>query len=98
MTTHDFWHGDMRLLEVHRKAYMRDKSYTAWVQGQYNAVSFGIVLSNAFSKDKKEQYPEWKDPVEKTIKKEISDEEFERLFRNEQIKQNSWLRNLKNSK
>ena len=33
MSEYQFWHGDMRLLEVYQKAYYREKSYSAWLIG-----------------------------------------------------------------
>ena len=64
MSEYQFWHGDMRLLEVYQKAYYRDRSYNAWLQGQYNQVAYGVVMSNAFAKkgSKQAEYPQWKDP------------------------------------
>ena len=96
MTLDEFWHGDMRLLEVAQKAYYRDKSYTAWVQGQYNSIGFGIVLSNAFAKkgSKKAEYPKWNDPFEKDKKLEIKKENVEYEFRKSQAEQNAWLSNM----
>ena len=49
MSEYQFWHGDMRLLEVYQKAYYRNTSYSAWLQGQYNQVAYGVVMSNAFA-------------------------------------------------
>ena len=96
MSPFDFWHGDMELLEVYQKAYTRKTSYEAWVNGHYSMIAYGVVLANAFSKEAKSKYPEWVDPIPKIYKTKIKDEDFEQLFRNEQIAQNAWLRNLKN--
>lgn len=96
MTYDEFWHGDMRLLEVAQKAYYRDRSYTAWLQGQYNQVAFGAVMSKAFAKkgEKTADYPQWKDPIEKTQKPKITKDNLEEEFRQSQANQNAWLRNI----
>lgn len=96
MTLDEFWHGDMRLLEVAQKAYYRDRSYNAWLQGQFNSVGFSVVLSNAFAKKgaKKAEYPEWKDPFDKLSKPKIKKENVEYEFRKAQAEQNAWLGNM----
>lgn len=95
MPLDEFWHGDMRLLEVYQKAYFRDKSYTAWLQGQYNQVAYGVVMSNAFAKkgSKQAEYPQWKDPFEKFNKPKITKDNLEYEFRKQQSMQQSWLFN-----
>lgn len=95
MTENQFWHGDMRLLEVHQKAYYRDRSYSAWLQGQYNQVAYGVVLSNAFAKkgSKQAEYPQWKDPFEKFNKPKITKDNLEEEFRKQQSMQQAWLFN-----
>lgn len=97
MPIDEFWHGDMRLLEVYQKAYMRDISYKAWLQGQYNSVAYGIVMANAFAKkgQKKAEYPQWVDPMEKYDKPKITKENLEYEFRKQQAEQNDWLFNRK---
>lgn len=99
MPLDEFWHGDMRLLSVYQKAYIRDKSYTAWINGAFTfeANSKAIINGNRTKKtDPVEQYGEWKDPVEKTKKSNITRENAEEEFRNLQAEQNAWLRNLLN--
>lgn len=97
MTAEEFWHGDMRLLEVYQKAYMRHISYTAWLQGQYNCVAYGIVMANSFAKkgQKKAEYPQWVDPMAKFSKPKITKENIEYEFRKQQAEQNDWLFNRK---
>jgi hypothetical protein len=96
MSTDEFWHGDMRLLEARQKAYMRDVSYRAWVEGQHTSVAFSTVMANAFAKKgaKKAEYPAWTDPFEKISKKVITKENIEEEFRIQQAQQNAWLKNL----
>lgn len=95
MTYDEFWHGDMRLLKVYQIAYYRDKSYNAWLQGQYNHVAYSVVMSNAFAKkgQKPAEYPQWKDPFEKFNKPKITKDNLEYEFRKQQAEQQSWLFN-----
>lgn len=95
MSLNDFWHGDMRLLEVYQKAYLRDKSYTAWTSGQYNYVAFSITMANAFAKkgQKKEEYPKWTDPIEKIEKPDPRKLKMEYEYRKQQAEQQAWLFN-----
>lgn len=97
MTPSDFWYGDTRLLGVYQKAFIRNQSYNAWLQGQYNATAFGIVLANAFAKKgaKPAEYPKWKDPIPQPT---TTNEQQEQKFRKSQIQQNMWLHNMINSK
>ena len=85
----------MRLLEVAQKAYYRDRSYNAWLQGQYNQVAYGVVMSNAFAKkgSKQAEYPQWKDPFEKFNKTKITKDNLEEEFRKQQSMQQAWLFN-----
>ena len=93
MTDEQFWFGDVRLLEVYQKAYLRETSYTAWLNGQYNAVALNIVLGNAFAKKgtKAKEYPQWNDPVERINKPKLTKENLEFEFRKQQVEQQSWL-------
>jgi hypothetical protein len=97
MTEKQFWYGDTRLLRAKQKAYLRNVSYYTWVQGQQNAVAFGVVLGNAFAKKgaKPKEYPKWKDPIPKMERKRkvITKENLEQEFRKQQIEQNAWLFN-----
>ena len=97
MSTEEFWHGDMRLLEARQKAYMRDASYRAWLEGQYNTVAYSIVMANSFAKKgaKKEEYPNWQDPIIKITSKKITQENIEEEFRKQQAQQNAWLKNIR---
>lgn len=99
MPLDEFWHGDMRLLEVYQKAYMRDVSYKCWLQGQYNFMAFGITMANSFAKKgaKPKEYPEWKDPFE-GIKERVTAENLEKKQRDLQKNQNNFIRSLLNKK
>lgn len=101
MPLKEFWHGDIKLFDCYQKSYLRNKSYEAWQQGQYNAVAFNIVMANAFAKkgSKPQEYPQWKDPVEiikNANKPKITKENIETVFRQEQARQMGWLHNLLN--
>lgn len=95
MSLDEFWHGDMRLLSVYQKAYFRDKSYTAWLNGQFGCIGYGVVMSNAFAKkgSKQAEYPQWKDPFEKFNKPKITKDNLEYEFRKQQSMQQAWLFN-----
>ncbi len=97
MTTDQFWYGDLRLLQAYQKAYIRNVSYTAWVNGNYTNTAHSIALSNAFAKKgaKPTEYPQWSDPFAKIKKKKITKENLETEFRKQQIEQNAWLFNKK---
>jgi hypothetical protein len=98
MPLNEFWYGDIRLLGVYQKAYIRDKSYTAWVHGKYNSAGFGITLSNAFAKKGTPvvEYPDWKDPLPPMPQEIITEENIEQKFRELQASQNLWLHNMIN--
>jgi hypothetical protein len=97
MPLDEFWHGDLRLFDAYQKAYMRDKSYTAWINGMYifEANSKVSVNANRTKRtDPVEQYGEWKDPVAKMQKTTITQENLESEFREQQLDQNAWLHNM----
>lgn len=101
MPLEEFWHGDLRLLEAYQKAYMRDKSYTAWLNGAriFEANSKVSANANRTKKtDKVEQYDDWKDPVQTKSKTIITQENLESEFRKSQFDQNAWLHNMLNKK
>ena len=100
MPLDEFWHGDLRLLEAYQKAYMRDKSYTAWINGAFIFEANSKVNANANrtkKSDKVQEYAQWKDPIPKK-KKIITNENLEEVFREEQFNQNSWLHDMLNKK
>lgn len=94
MPLDEFWHGDMRLLEAYQKAYIRNVSYSNWLQGQYNFAAFGITMANAFAKNgaKRQEYPQWQDHFAK--KKVITTENLESEYRDLQKNQNDFIRKL----
>ncbi len=97
MPLDEFWHGDIRLLDAYQKAYRRDKSYTAWLNGAYvfEATNKAVANGNRTKKsDPYEQYGEWKDPVETKEKTTITHENLEQEFRQSQTNQNAWLHNI----
>ena len=100
MPIDEFWHGDLRLLEAYQKAYTRDKSYTAWLNGAYIFEASNKAVSNGNrtkKSDPVEQYADWKDPIPKK-KKIITQENLEEEFRNEQFNQNAWIHNMLHNK
>ena len=80
---------------------MRDKSYTAWLNGAriFEANSKVSINANRTKKtDKVEQYDDWKDPVGTKLKTIITQENLESEFRKEQFNQNAWLHDMLNKK
>ena len=97
MTPEQFWYGDVRLLKVYRTAYIRNKHYTAWVEGFYNFEAHSKAISNgnrAKQSDPVQQYSQWKDPLEKEYVPKISKESREKKFRQSQASQNAWWSNM----
>lgn len=93
MPLNEFWYGDTRLLKVYQISYYRNKSYEAWLFGQCAFTAFSLAMKNAFAKrgTKPEQYPQWKDPMEKFDKPKFKIENIEDEFRKQQAEQNTWL-------
>ena len=90
MNADQFWYDDTRLIGAYEKAYYRDVSYRAWLQGYYNYIAYSIALSKAFAKkgQKVEEYPKWVDPIEKIQKEKIN-----KNNREEQRNQQNWVYN-----
>lgn len=96
MTETQFWYGDIRLLEVYQKAYMRNVSYTAWLHGAYNFEANSKAVANgnrAKPSDPVLQYSEWKDPVQVKQKPKVTKDNLEQEFRKQQAEQQAWLFN-----
>lgn len=99
MTEYQFWHGDMRLLESYRKAYIRNIHYISWCNGMYNRIAYEIGARNALASKKGDRNDKWipfDDPIEKINKSEkpkLTKENLEEEFRKEQIRQQEWLFN-----
>jgi hypothetical protein len=94
MSEEQFWHHDTRLLTVYQKSYMRDKSYTAWLNGNYTATAFQVAYANCWSKgNKKQKYPNWKDPFERKVQN-VSHETMEQQYRDKAVKQHNWLKKI----
>lgn len=93
MTTAQFWYGDPRLFEAYRKAYARDVSFRSWQNGNYFFDAISKAIYNGFGRkkgEKAQQYVGWKDPIA-TPTKELTEEEKEARFREEQAAQSDWL-------
>lgn len=94
MPLDEFWHGDIELLECYQKAYLRNKSYTAWLNGVHIYEAAYKAVSNCLRtkrSDPIEKYSDWKDPVESNNKKKMVIENVEKEFREQQVAQNAWL-------
>lgn len=98
MTEHEFWHGDMRSLSAHRKAFIKRMHYLSWICGGSNKLAFELALGTAFSKTKTvTKYPEFVDPIERARKRpKITKDNLEIEFRKQQARQQMWLHDLLN--
>jgi hypothetical protein len=71
MTPEQFWYGDIRLLNAYEKAYYRNISYNAWVQGNYEMFATEKGVRNAIATKKEHIDRNWVDyidPIEKALK------------------------------
>lgn len=95
MPIHEFWHGDLRLLRVYEKAYVRNISLNAWYQGRYNHIAYAVNMQNMWKKKgtKEAEYPNYVDPTEKHEKPKITKDNLEDEFRKQQLMQQDWLFN-----
>lgn len=101
MSVHDFWHGDIELLQAYQTAYIRDVSFRAWAIGQEMTTSTLMALGVAFSTKKEANitYPEWEDPIEKLKEKgkqrdSIDKNEINKKFTATMKNQVSFIHNL----
>jgi hypothetical protein len=87
----------MRLFDAYQKAYYRDKSFTAWNNGQYVFEGLNKAIYNGFGRqrksDKAEEYSNWKDPMGAVEKPRMTKEEAEEEYRRQQAEQIGWLFN-----
>jgi hypothetical protein len=101
MSEYQFWHGDMRLLSVYQKAYLRDRAEKIYMQANYQSVAMEIAVGNALATKKSNKHSfgeivKYKDPIEKIADKQekITKENLETKFRQDMMKQQNWLRNI----
>lgn len=64
MTYEQFWNDDPQIFWVYANAYnkikeieFKEKNYMMWLNGQYTLLAMAQVMTNAFSKSKKNVYP-----------------------------------------
>lgn len=101
MTTHEFWHGDLRELKARQQAYYRDVQYRAWWNGQYGFSGTNGAIYNGFSTNAKNspyKYPQYEDFTDKLFeqKTKITKENLEYEFRKQQVSQQQWLHEILN--
>lgn len=97
MPLDEFWHGDIRLFDAYQKAYVRNVSYVAWRQAEYNRFAMEIGAKNAMATKDRERindWIEWKDPVRTKSKAIVTKENLESEFRKSQTNQNAWLHSM----
>ena len=91
MTPEQFWYDDARLFNVYEKAYYRNITYTAWVQGHYTMFATERGARNALASKQSEidrNWVEYIDPVEKKTKQKPKKHD-----REEQRNQENWVLN-----
>ena len=101
MPLNEFWHGDMRLLEVYQKAYYKNVTYTAWINGNYMMFAVEKGARNALAVKKEHIDRTWVDYVDITKKMEepiITKDNLEEEFRKTHLEQNAWLSELLGNK
>ena len=97
MPLDEFWYGDLRLLEVYQKAYLRDCSYRAWVIGSNVNKALSKYFENDHSKKRTVsfEWEDYKDPIEKLFKpKTISKEQMEVEFRQRQAQDKAFVQKI----
>lgn len=99
MSVNEFWHGDTRLLTAYQQAYYTDKSYSAYQQANYVSAAVEVGIANAFADkpNKKKAFVElvkWTPPFKNEQEEKITQENLEEKFREETLKQHSWLHNI----
>jgi hypothetical protein len=92
MTTHQFWHEDMDLYDSYHKAYERNLSYTAWINGMFIKIGVGQAIADAFAKKgtTPTKYPNFEDPI---TSKPLTKPELETIHRNMMLEQQRFLEN-----
>lgn len=100
MTEEQFWYGDIRLFAAYQKAYLRDVSYRAWRNGEYNAIAFEVGYGNCWAKNKddKAQFIDWIDPIKTIEEKSLTRSEREYKGKQENLNQARWFSDLLHSK
>lgn len=100
MTDDEFWHKDLRILQTAQKAYYRDVQYRAWWIGQYEFSGTSGAIYNGFNekaKNKPYEYPQYEDFTNELYNKpKVTKENLETEFRQEMVKQQSWLHSILN--
>ena len=96
MPLHEFWHGDMRLLEAYARAYYRDRSYTAWLNGAREFEAHSKAISNGNRAKKSDpvlEYSDWQDPWEtlKPKEKTATPQNIDEAFLQQREEQQNWL-------
>ena len=90
MPLNEFWHGDLRLLEAYRKAYIRVVCFRAWKQADYDRIAMEIGAKNAMATKKSEHIDRWidfEDPIKKIEKANAKPNDLSV----EQHNQNMWF-------
>ena len=97
MSVEQFWHEDPKLFEVYEKAYYRNLSYTAWLNGKYIFMSVQLGVSNCLvdKESKMQDYIDYKDPFPQKEDK-VTKDNVEEKHRNLMVQEAEWLNKLLN--
>jgi hypothetical protein len=91
MTPEQFWYDDTRLIRAYEKAYYRDVTFKAWVNGNYDMIATEKGARNALVTKKSDidrTWVEYTDPIEKKAKQKPKKQD-----REEQRNQENWVLN-----
>ena len=97
MTEDQFWYAEEKLLYVYQRAYIRDKTYSAWLFGMHNCEATRVAVQNSMRTKENDpilKYGDYKDPFEISSKPKVTKENIEEEFRKQHAMQNAWLKNL----
>ena len=89
MTPEQFWYDDIRLFNAYEKAYYRNVSFKAWVQGNYDMFAVEKGARNALASKESNidrTWVEYIDPVEEKTKQNPKKHD-----REEQRNQENWV-------
>lgn len=93
MTTHDFWHSDLELLEAYKIAYERNVAYTAWQNGARVFEAISKAIYNGFGRKQGQtvqQFSDWKDPIQMPTSE--SEENIDEVYLQQKIAENDFIR------
>lgn len=94
MPLNEFWYGEISLLKAYEKAYYRNATYMAWVQGDYFMVAVEKAVRNSLAMKKEQIDRKWIDYVDPIDR--LLNQKTEKDNKVEQQNQEEWFFNLFN--